>query len=208
MAPRILTSDEAVRLLPHKRFDRAQLVLFEGQRGYGKTYALMLYLEEREPRVFVLDPFGDFTGIAQSPSVEAAIADLEANRVAGRRRVVPPITDASVEYAEAFFRMAIERLRNCTIVLDEVTLWTGIQSGRALLTLINQGRRLGIRIVVACQRISLVPGDLLSAVTEMVIFHPPRRPRDRYVLKEWTDEETVEAARTLGVGRCIVVLDM
>lgn len=194
----------AARLIPHRRYDQAQCVLFNGRRGQGKTTALVEYLETREPRVFVLDPFNDFTRIQKAKGIYDAMDAMAANPLACRRRVVPPIDEGSKEYAEWFFEVAIDELRNCLIVMDEMTLWSNSVASTPLTTLVLQGRRLGLRMAIACQRIALVPGVILSEMTELVVFNT-QRPRDLDTLEMWTDKTTPEIARNLEVGQCLLI---
>lgn len=220
-------TQQAVQQLPHKSYDKAQLVLFAGVRGQGKTTAMSQYIETREPRVFMLDPFNDFRGLRYRESCEEALEEM-ASASAIRRRVVPPISKDSREWAREFFNRCvggrvnefsggaagwdreewdgIERdgLTDCLLGLDEMTLWSNSDEQTELRTLILQGRRLGIRIVAACQRIALVPGVMLSECTQLVLFRTTR-PRDLQVIAEWTDRKTAEIASKLQVGECIVV---
>lgn len=191
-------------------------MLFAGKRGQGKTTALKSYVSECEPRVFVLDPFDDFDFVRRRIDLKAALSDMSDGRPCHRRVVPPlviesddgePIRAGSREYALEFWKQAVHSLRDCLVVLDEMSLWSGSRADSLLLALIMQGRRLGLRLAVACQRIQLVPGDMLSETTEMVLFRV-RRPRDLDVLEEWTDESTRNTVRELKVGECLVVTDL
>lgn len=204
---RPMETSEALRLIPHREYDKAELILFAGKRGRGKTYGMKLRLETREPRVLVFDPFEDFGSIIRSPTIDDALDDMAYWPSACRRRIVPPIGDDSQEYAEDVFAKIIEGetpLRNCLLVLDEITLWSRFQAGQRLKTLILQGRRLGIKMLVACQRLALVPDVMLSEATELVAFQFSR-PRDLEVLEKWSDRHTAELCRNLGTGQCVVV---
>lgn len=191
---------EALNRLPHKSYDKAQLVLAAGMRGQGKTTLLRGFIETREPRVFALDPFNDFVGIRARLSWEDALDDLE-DGTPCRRRVIPPINTGTRRYAEEFFQAALERLRNCLVLLDEATLWSAPQASETLQALILQGRRMGLRMAVGCQRIALVPGIMLSECTQMALFRM-RRPRDIETVAEWTDHTVASDCRTLNVGQC------
>lgn len=188
--------------LPHKIYDRAQLILVAGRRGYGKTTFIKNYVARVEPRVLILDPFDDFKNV---PAVELddAFDELDEFPVC-RRRIVPPIDHTSREFANDFFERSINELRDCLLVLDEITLWSSSNAPGALQTLVLQGRRLGIRMIVACQRISLVPGVILSESTDLVMFRMSR-PRDIHVASEWSDDETAERLRSLELGMCVHV---
>lgn len=201
-----LDSLKAAARLRHRNYDNAQLILAAGRRGKGKTTAARFYVENTEPRVFAFDAFNDFRGLKVA-DVDRALDDMYDNPVACRRRVRPPIGADSYEYAEYIFNEIINApIRNMLLVLDEITLWSKPRASKALTTLVLQGRRLGIRMFVGCQRISLVPDVILSEVTEMMIFNM-KRPRDKDVLAEWTDRETAEIAPNLRKGECICIDD-
>ena len=224
-------SIEAVDGLRHRDYDRAQLLLFAGVREHGKTYALKRYLDSGEPRVLAFDPFCDFNSLSWPSSgdpedLPGALADLEWWKTSCRRRVRPPIGAAgasgeggSREWAEEAFADLIDgregspALRRCLLVLDEITLWTGPREGQALQTLVLQGRRLKVRMAIACQRIALVPGVLLSECTDLIIFKTTR-PRDLEVLDEWGNsrrgragraEGIAELASQMAIGECVAV---
>jgi hypothetical protein len=199
---RFQDSRQALPLLPHKDYDRAQLLLFAGRRDNGKTFLLREFIEEREPRVFALDPFEDFHGLRRRVQLGDALDDMAAGGPC-RRRVVPPV-HGSRAWADVFFGLALERLRDCLLVLDEITLWSEARETEQLRALVLQGRRLGIRLAVACQRISLVPGVLLSECTELVLFNL-RRPRDLVVVGEWAGPDVAEQVPTLRQGECVLV---
>jgi DNA helicase HerA-like ATPase len=103
----------------------------------------------------------------------------------------------------------IRELRNCLLVIDELSLYCPTenlrsQENKALETLILQGRRYGIRMAVACQRLNRIPGEFHSEATEIVVFHTSR-PRDLKVLDEWGLVDAEEVAPSLGVGECVVL---
>ena len=214
-----MPSLEAVDRLRHRLYHKSQLILCVGRREYGKTVAINRYLERGEPRVLAFDPFEDFSGLGWPSYAETdeekadyseALDDLHYYERFCRRRVKPPIGADSRDYAEEAFAAIIEGeepLRRALLVMDEITLWSNARETEALRKLVLQGRRLQIRMLVACQRISLVPGVLLSETTDMLVFRTSR-PRDLDVLAEWgsahDDEGALERlAPTLEVGECL-----
>lgn len=204
--PQILTNEQIAERLPHRRYDEASCQLWAGKRGQGKTHGMRRYLEAREPRVFALDAFGDFTGLTLASGPETALRDLSFGTPC-RRRIVPPIGNSSRLFADWLFNEMIEGefpLRNCTLVLDEMTLWSKMVASPALEALILQGRRFGLKLVMGCQRISLVPGVCLSEATEMILFRMTR-PRDLDVVAEWADDETATIVKKLRPRLCVVV---
>jgi DNA helicase HerA-like ATPase len=160
------------------------------------------YLEQREPRVLALDPFNDFRGLKTFYSGPEAL-DFMYDNGPRRARIAAPMTADSIEWASDFFEDVVARGRNFLLVLDETTLWTDQREGRDLRTLVNQGRRLGIRLLFACQRIGSIPGVVLSQSTELVLFKTAPRKRDIDTIREWADEETAEAAVRLKPGECL-----
>ena len=219
----------AVSRLHHKLPNKSQLILAIGRREYGKTYAINTYLEQGEPRVLAFDPFEDFNGLAwpqiaalgseseeEKGDLSEALLDMHYWPKACRRRVKPPIGAASREWAEAAFVACVEGiddtgappLRDALLCLDEITLWSNSRESEALQKLVLQGRRLHIRMLVACQRVSLVPGVLLSECTDMLVFRTSR-PRDLDVLEEWGsvhgDGDLADLAPGLEVGECLSI---
>jgi len=210
---------QAADALPHYSYDRGQLILFAGMRGYGKTTAMRRYLASCEPRVLAVDAFDDFAPMRRVPSMEAGIermTDLAPHRL----RFTPELVRgddgkisvdgtglSSTAWGENFFGDCFERLRNTLLGLDEISLWSkrNVESTPNLEAVVNQGRRRGLRMVVACQRIQRCPAIILSECTHLVVFHTAR-PRDLDVLEEWiSDGEAVEEARRLEVGECLVL---
>lgn len=160
----------------------------------------------------MLDPFDDFKGVLRRDSVLACLDDLHRGGPC-RRRVVPPLDSfdpetgeplGSRDYAEDFFRLAVRYLRNCTIVLDEMSLWTESSESETFQKLVLQGRRWGLKMVIACQRIQLIPGVALSEGTELVVFRL-RRPRDLEVIREWGGKDVRDVVPYLTQGQCVVV---
>ena len=202
-------SREIASSLPHLQPGQAQLILTVGQRGKGKTDLIKRYispdlLKAEEPRVLALDPFDDLRGLQLVETPEDAIDGLAQYDVC-RRRLRPSIGDDSREYADDLFSMLVEDgVKDYLLVLDEVTLWTARNQGRALQTLVLQGRRLGVRMLVACQQLSLVPGVFLSECTTLVVFST-HRPRDLDVLEEWGGAELREIAARLPPHRAVEV---
>lgn len=196
---------QAVRLLPHRQYHSAQLLLFAGRREQGKTTALRAYVETREPRVLVLDPFDDFGTIRRRGDLALALEELGDGEPC-RRRVVPPMGVGSHEYAEALFSELVEReVGDLLLVLDELTLWSKPRASVTLTKLVLQGRRLGIRIAAAIQRIALTPDVMQSELTELVLFNIAR-PRDLETVADWTDGETAETCSKLRQGQCLALM--
>lgn len=197
--------------IPHRVYTSAQCVIFTGRRGMGKTDAIKRYMDTCEPRLLAFDPFDDFDGIGlpdPDDSIDEALADL-AYYTACRRRVRPPVGDDSRAYAEDAFEAMISGnfpLRDCLLVLDEMTLWTRPQASPTLEKLVLQGRRFGIRLAIACQRIALLPGVMLSEATELLVFRTTR-PRDLFVLEEWGGRDLAIKAPNLQKGEaCLIIL--
>lgn len=203
----ILTTEQALAQIPHRSYDVAETILFGGMRGQGKTYGMRMRIEDREPRILMFDPFNDFRDVQAVSSIDEALWDMSYWPEACRRRIIPPIGDDSMDFAEDVFAKIIEgeyRLRNSVLALDEISLWSRFSASKRLTTLIRQGRRLGIKMLAASQRLADVPATLLSEVTEIVAFRFAR-PRDLEVLKNWSDEETVALCEGLSVGKCLLL---
>ena len=207
-----MPTEEALALIPHRNYDVAETLLFVGKRGMGKTWGIRERIEDREPRILLFDPFDDFKAIAVSPTIDEALYDLNYWPEACRRRIIPPIGDDSLDFAEDVFARLIEGTpetgnqgtRNVLIGLDEIGLWSKFQPSKRFITLIRQGRRLGIKMLIASQRLAEVPAALLSEATEIVAFKFTR-PRDLEVLEFWSDSQTAGLCRNLSVGECILL---
>lgn len=199
---------QALEQLPHREYDRASLILAAGRREMGKTFLLTHYIENREPRVFIFDPFDDFAAIRRRLDPAEALAEMNAQFPGAiRRRVVPPIGDESRAYADYWFNQMIDGetpLRNCLLVLDEITLWSASIETQALRTLVLQGRRLGIKLAVAVQRIALTPGVILSECTELCLFRTSR-PRDLETVRDWAGQDAAKIAPKLNQGELLLL---
>jgi hypothetical protein len=217
----VASSNEIIASIRHKSYDRAQLLLCAGVREQGKTYALNLYLDQGEPRVLAFDPFGDFASLSwpsngDEEDLECALGDMAHWQIACRKRVRPPRGQGSRAWADDAFAMIIEgmttddgetiaALRRSLLLLDEITMWSATRETETLQKLVLQGRRLKLRMAVACQRIALVPGVLLSECTDLVVFKTVR-PRDLDVLEEWGESERVRG-RADGIRSVVTRLD-
>jgi hypothetical protein len=185
--------------LPHLTYDHAQLILVAGKRGYGKTTFAREYLKLREPRVLALDPFGDFS----MPCVDEDRAFEDLRHRAARRSICPPINRTSRDWATDFFERCIDELRDCLLVLDEITLWSQVYTaGSPLEVIVLQGRRLGIRLIVISQKIALVPDVMKTEATDLVLFRTTR-PTDLETAAKWTSPQVARRLRDLGMGECI-----
>ena len=143
----------------------------------------------------------------RADSPDEALYDMAANPRACRRRVIPPIGDDSRDWGEQFFADCVDSphtLRDCLLVLDEITLWSRYRATTTLEKLILQGRRFGLRMAVACQRIALTPDVMLAEMTELVLFRMTR-PRDLETVEIWTDRETANACSRLDKGSALVI---
>jgi len=206
-SPSVLSTEEAIDRLPHSLPDRAQLVLFAGKRGQGKTTAISRYIETREPRVFALDPFDDFRGIKRYDSFWEAFRLMGRGEPARRVRYVPDISIDTQEWADAFFRRIRDpklNFRNLLLLLDEISLWSEPHEGKNLKALIMQGRRFGIRICAASQKIAMVPQSVQSEVSHGVFFKM-NRPADLETMRKWAGDEAAEAVQHLTPGRCLLL---
>jgi DNA helicase HerA-like ATPase len=198
----LLSNIEAAKKIPHRLYKDPQLIVVAGQRGQGKTYLIQQYLERREPRVLAIDPFRDFTGLETVTSIEEA-SDALGRSGHGRFRLDGTAAEDSVEWANELFDELIENNRNFLLVLDEITLWSHQRESAVFRKIINQGRRWGIRTLVACQRIGGIPGTVLSQCTDLVLFRTSPRPTDIDTVRDWTDDATAEEVKSLKRGECL-----
>ena len=210
--PHIVTTAEALRLVPHLPAGDAQLILVCGMRGYGKTVFVQGmpdgsypygYIEEREPRLLVLDIHDDYQRIQRRVEWRDALADLNATDGPCRRRVVVSAENCSA-FADEFFPAIIEEdVRNFLLVIEEASAFCKSINikGTALETIILQGRHWGIRVLAVAQRLGRLPGEFHSEATQIVSYRM-KRPRDLYILEEWGFQDAEEVAPTLPVGVC------
>lgn len=195
---------EVEQVLKHSIFTDAQCIGWIGTRGEGKTESLITYLGVREPRVLAFDSFGSFTGIRLVDSIETALEDLQRFEVACRRRVQPEFSSDTHAYAEHAFKLIIECLRNCLVVLEELSLWTEPKITRRLRKLIIQGRQIGVRLLLVAQQVSLIPYELQSQMTHIVVFHL-HRPADLDALERWVGKRIRKIVNRLDRFECVVV---
>jgi hypothetical protein len=224
-------SSTLLKSLPHLRFDQPQLIAIAGTRGSGKTWFLKHWLQSREPRVLVLDPFNrdpphdDFGSYRRRVDFQVAIDEFAATRgerpghyTALRRRVVPTwghenpdnpkFRSNCRDYGIAFMDALVEACPpgspplNVRLVLDELSLYVGTTiRGSSFETLVLQGRRMGISMVLATQRAMRIPSEMRSEVTDWCCFHASLE-RDREVYEEIGWENAMDEAPTLGRGVC------
>jgi hypothetical protein len=220
----VLSTSEALAVVPHLAPGKSQLILVTGRRGFGKTAfvggsstiedwegpEVEGYIERCEPRVLLLDVHGDYTLLRRRLDWKTALDDLEATDGPCRRRVVPPVGAGtnSVDFGEEFFPACVDRLRNTFLVIEELTNYVSstVIRGTALETLILQGRHYGVRILATCQRLNRIPGEFHSEATQIVVYNT-RRPRDKKILVEWGYEDAIENAPLLEIGQCVVLDD-
>ncbi len=204
----ILSNLAAADAVPHYRYDKAQLIIAAGKRGYGKTTFIERYIQRREPRLFMVDVHDDFPEIPEAPTLLGAMADMQRYEGACWRRYVPALggmeAEDLAEVGERVFDAVNRYLRRALVVYNEITLWSNSRTSPTLANQIRQARRLGIKHVVDTQRLGEAPDIMRSEGTHLAIFRTTRF-RDREVLKHETDPKVSEIARTLDVGQCVLV---
>jgi hypothetical protein len=219
--PKVEPARLVVARLPHNRYDRAQLLLFVGMRGFGKTTAIVDYIESAEPRLLGVDPYNDLMRVMRVEDLDDALSRLaEDLAMPCRVRIVPSLNEQdpiavsctlpdhremSISRhfgAHMFERIVRSGARNYLLALDELTRWTSERANVWMLEAIMQGRRLGIRIVSAIQHLSMAPQALRSELTGLVLFKTID-PLDLKRTADWVGDETAELLPTLEVGQCI-----
>jgi hypothetical protein len=214
----IVSTDEALRLVPHLPPGSSQLILVTGRKGYGKTVFVAGnpdgtsphgYIEEREPRVLILDIHDDYDRVMRRSNFQDAIADFKATDGPCRRRVVPPMDDGQncTTFGDEFFPAIVKsKAENFLLVIEEASAFcrsTNIK-GTSLETLILQGRHWGIRILAVAQRLNRIPGEFHSEATSILAYNT-KRPRDCIILEEWGFDDAREVAPTLSIGHCYLI---
>jgi hypothetical protein len=188
------------------------------------------WINRQEPRILVLDPFDkDFAGVRRRVDYHAALAELRetADEGAGRnhyvpirRRIVPDwgSLDTSAkfsgncrDYADRFLADLVSACPpgapplNVRLVLDEISLYVGRSiRGTAFETLVLQGRRMGISLLVATQRTMRLPVEMRSEITDFVAFHAFMKG-DLEVYEEFGIEDAETEAPQLQRGECFYV---
>lgn len=200
----ILDGADAERLVGHRNFDEPQTILALGKRKQGKTFFMNSYIQVCEPRVLAIVLHDEFTGLQQSASIEDALDDMWANPIACRRRVRPPFGARTRDWANEVFGELLSSLRNSLILLDEIAKWSKPKQSEELEDLILQGRHYGLRMMIGSQILKLVPYDLQSEATDLVIFKTSRSA-DLDALAEMTDRNIAEKAKRLTRGQCLHV---
>lgn len=204
----VLSNLAAADAIPHYRYDKAQLIIAAGKRGYGKTWLIERYIQQREPRLFMVDVHNDFPNIPTAPSLLAAMADMQRNETACWRRIVPDLGGMEagdmMEVGERVFEAVNRYLRRALVVYNEITLWADFRSSPTLSNQIRQARRLGLKHIVDTQRFAEAPDIMRSEGTHLAIFRTTRF-RDREVLRHETDPKVAEIAPRLEVGQCVLI---
>jgi hypothetical protein len=202
---RVLTTEEALRQIPHLMPGHSQCVVVAGRKEMGKSYLVREWIEEGEPRVLCLDPQGDYPWIRRRLEIDDAVADLASGEPC-RRRVVCPWQEDTREFGERFFRAIVEDVRDCLIVVDELTMFTDTTPttmDRSFRKILFEGRKPGLRLVLASQRVVHF-GEILSEVTELCLFKLVR-PRDLETVAEWTDEIASQKVAELEPRHCLLL---
>jgi hypothetical protein len=201
-----------------------------GKRGSGKTWWIQHWINEAEPRLLVLDPFDkDFVGVRRRVDYAEALAEFRETADRGaergryiplRRRIVPSWghldPDAKYsgncrDYAEKFMDAIVEACPpgapplNVRLVLDELSLYVGRNiRGTAFETLVLQGRRMGVSMIVATQRTMRIPVEMRSEVTDMLCFNASLEG-DVEVYEEFGMVDAEEVAPSLKRGECYYI---
>ena len=214
----IVSTAEALARVPHLPPGESQLILVTGRKGFGKTVFVkgmpdgtrpIGYIEEREPRLLILDIHDDYHRVMRRNDFRAALSDLQATEGPCRRRVVPPMEDGQncTTFGDEFFPTLVkEKVRDFLLVIEEASAFcrsTNIK-GTALETIVLQGRHWGIRILAVAQRLNRIPGEFHSEATSILAFNT-KRPRDCEILEEWGFDDAREVAPTLKKGECYLV---
>lgn len=201
---KLLNSRQLGNVIPHYRYDRAQLVVFTGRRGMGKTTGIKSYISVREPRLLLIDHYDDFPDVELSPSLDAALSDLAQGEPC-RRRIFPDVGAEDLHaWADEFFIRCYDQLRDTLVVGNEITLLSKPTASPMFTVFITQGRRRGLRFACDAQRIHQVPYVVQSECTELLIFKVTR-PRDIGAIEDWASPEIAQKAPTLAVGQCMLV---
>jgi hypothetical protein len=182
-----MPSRQALREVPHSRYDDSQIVVVCGQKGFGKTWWLRHYAMA-EPRLLCIDIHDEFPHLTLRLNEQEAIDDLAADESPCWRRVIPPHDSSTYEWGDKFFDALLKSRARCfLLVVPELSAYTrtkgGIE-GTPLEKIILRGRHYEIRMAVDIQRLNRAPGELHSELTQAVVFHT-RRPRDLDVLEAW-----------------------
>lgn len=218
-AGHLVTTDEALRRVPHLPAGASQLILVTGRKGFGKTVFVngvppgergpLGYIEEREPRVLVLDIHDDYHRVMRRNDYRDALREFQASDGPLRRRVVPPMEDGQncTTFGDVFFPALVhEKVRDFLLVIEEASAFcrsTNIK-GTALETIILQGRHWGIRILAVAQRLNRIPGEFHSEATSILAYNT-KRPRDCEILEEWGFDDARELAPRLKRGECYLI---
>ena len=195
---------EVERAIGHRAYTDSEVVGWVGMKGFGKTEGMKHFLRVREPRVLALDAFDDFEGLKLVADLDTALDDMQRFTRSCRRRVQPPFDADTYGYGAMAMQAILESLRNAVLALDELLMWVRPQTLDAFRKVIVQGRRLGIRTHYAAQLISLIPTEVKSQTTDLVIFHLSR-PSDLEYLAKWTSKRIATTAKELEIGQCLHV---
>lgn len=172
--------------------------------------------------MLVIDAFDrDFAGVRRRVDYRTAIEELRetADAASGdryvplRRRVVPTwgaggnCQDWGVDFLDALVAACPPGAAplNVRLVVDELSLYIRMNiRSTSFETLVLQGRRMGISLVVATQRTARVPIEMRSEITNFVMFNATLK-RDLETYEDFGWPEAESEAPTLKRGECYVV---
>lgn len=137
-----------------------------GMTGSGKSY-FARYLLYNVPRLIVLDPKGTMKldEWRLKRVTPGGLRDLARGRPA--RLHIPPFTNDD-QWEEMF--LAIMKLRNVTVYIDELYAIGPAQGSEGLKAIYTRGRELGIGVVAATQRPTWIPLFALSEAEWLAMF--------------------------------------
>ncbi|MCL5419573.1 MAG: type IV secretory system conjugative DNA transfer family protein [Candidatus Marsarchaeota archaeon] len=197
-------------------------VFITGITGSGKTYlarSMMLKLQALlDCIVIVIDFTGEYAKFAEALSFGGYTADMLAGVLdEGLPRIVhislkglkeDERIDSAVSALDVVVRKMRERDvgsgRRVFVILDEA--WKLIEKSRPLKTIIREGRKYGVGMIIASQMISDIDAPFLSNMATVFVFRTQDREalgslQQNYGLKD----SHMSAIQNLDVGSCFVI---
>ena len=159
-------------------------VLAVGQPGSGKTRIARM-IAARFPRVFVLDPLGEYSGTVFETMSEV-FDFFEANPSLETFAVC--LRNSDEAEADFFFRLAWS-LQNVLVVVEEANIY--MDSRRkfpSFLQLVSRGRHRGIHLLCVSQRVPEVFVAFRATKTSLISFVQDE-PNDLKHLSDWGFDE-------------------
>lgn len=196
-----------------------------GITGGGKTYlmkSLVLKISSvKESSILILDLTGEYAGYAAQVGIvnvdpsalakaigksyeESASTCIDFSRLSDERQKIAAVNLALDRVVLMMRSSGVQKGIRYFVILDEA--WKLIKNSNTFETLLREGRKYGLGLVLASQLIEDIDLSLLSNVATMFIFRLQNRHGLEKLAKNYElDSEDIIHLQNLGQGSCMLI---